>query len=131
MMTGQRAAYGATANRFAACFSGDAPVIVFDQGGLGDALRDATQRKSRGESFFVRAILPREETVRVDAVLPSILTSLTAYDDRRAALEMAGAGTLQVSNAPLRNALVYNAGVLRAINGLLRISDGLIVSSES
>lgn len=131
MMSGQRTAYGATASRFAECFDENEPVIVFDHTGAGEALRDAAQRKARQESFFVRALLPREEYLRIDAVVPSMLKSISDHDERRIALEMAGAGTLLVSNAPLRNAAMYDPGVLRIVNGLLRLADGLVVSNES
>lgn len=131
MSTTGRAAYGPLAERYARCFSESYPVVVFDQAGAAEALLDCAARKFRNETFFVRAIVPREYTIRTDAVAPSILASFKSLEERRTALDQAFDGTLQTNNQLLRDIGVYPPAALRLMQGAIRLSDGLVASSES
>jgi hypothetical protein len=128
-----RAAYGTIAERCAACFSPEDPVVVFDHTGAAEALRDAAGRASRGEHFFTRPMFAREYTLRADAILPSILTSMTSVDDRRSAFELACSGHLQIgtNNQPLAQVQIYTPATIRLSKAVLDLADAIVVSSQS
>jgi hypothetical protein len=127
----QRAAYGPLAERFARALSPSDPAIVFDPSGIAEAVRDCAARRFRNETFYVRAVLQREYAARVDAILPSIVSSFSSTDERRFALEQAFGGTLQVNNQPIGAMTVYSSPALRLMQAAVRLSDGLIVSSAA
>lgn len=123
--------YGPLAQRFSGSFAPEDPIIVFDHLGVAEALRDCVARRFKGESFFVRAIVQRDYAGRVDAVMPNILRSLSALDDRRIALEQACAGSLQVNGRPLQSIQLYDAPAVRLMQAAIRLADALVVCTET
>lgn len=124
-------AYGPIARRVIGALDANDPVVLFDHMGSAEAVRDCAARKFRGESFFVRAILPREGTIRADAVAATILSTYASLDDRRVAFEQAFSGTLQVNNQLLRDIPAYTPQALRLAQAAFRLADGVLVSSEA
>lgn len=125
------AAYGPLAERFAASFSANDAVVVFDHIGAAEALRDCVARRFRNERFFVRAILQRDYSARVDAVAQSIVRSFSGLDDRRIALEQACSGTLQANGRQLNTIVMHDPNAIRLMQGAVRLADGLFVCSEA
>lgn len=125
------AAYGPVAERFASSFSADDPVIVFDQSGAAEALRDCVWRSFRGDRFFVRPLLQRVEAARADAVAAGVMHAFAGSDERRVAIAQAFDGTLQANGRALREMPAYSAGALRLMQSALRLSCGAAVSSHA
>ena len=110
----------------------DRPVIVFDHTTVAQALAECAARRARNESFFVRPVLPREKTLRADAVAASILQSMGTLDERRVAFEQAAAGVLPVNGGtPLHTLVAYAPHTIRLVQATLRLCDGLAVSSHA
>ena len=131
MTSPARAAYGPFASQFANALHNSAPVVVFDHVGIAEALRDCASRRFGDEPFLVRAVLQREYALRADALLPSILASVSGTDERRVAIEQAYDGTLGVNGRPIASIAVYEPHALRLMQAAVRLSDGLLVSSEA
>lgn len=126
-----RAAYGPLSERFSRGYAPDEPLVVLEHAGAAEALREIVARRFRGETVFVRAMLQRENSSRVDSVAPSVLATFEALDDRRVALDQACAGTLQANGRNLSTIPAYNGANLRLMQAALRLADGLVVSSQA
>lgn len=125
------AAFGTLAKRLVESLAPSDPVVVFDVTGAAEAVRECAARKFRGESFLVRALLPREWSIRADAVAGTILSAYATSDERRLAFEQAFAGVLQVNNQLLRDIPAYAAPQVRLMQAAVRLADGVLVSSEA
>lgn len=126
-----RKTHGLIAQRFASGFAVSDPVVVFDHTGVAEAFQDCMTRAFRGESFFVRAVLQSESSARVDSVAGSILSTFATLDERRIALEQACSGLLQANGRTLNTIPAYNPGSVRLMQAMLRLADGLVVSSQA
>src|SRR5579863_429555 len=63
--------------------------------------------------------------------MPAVLASLKTYDERRAALESACTGALNVNGQALGGLSVFGGGKMRIMQAAVRLADGLVVESES
>ena len=127
----KRVAYGPAATYFAQSIDANEPVVVFDHIGVPEAVRDCAIRRARNEVFAVRAILQRDYSTRVDAIMPKILSSYRSLDDRRSLIEAIDTGSLNIDGVPANTIPVYAASHLRLMQAAIRLADRLIVSSES
>lgn len=131
MSANARAAYGNLAERAAAAIAPDDPVIVFDDTGAAEALRDAVWRKFRNERFFVRPVIGREFAKRADAVAADIMRSFPDLDHYRVAAAQAFDGTVRANGRTLRERPAYNAGALRLMQAVVNLSDGIATTSHA
>lgn len=131
MSSSGRAAYGALAERFAASIKPQDSVVVFDASGAAEALRDCVSRRFRGESFYVRAILQRDESARAESVFPSIAATFAELEERRVAFDQASSGILQANGRALNTIPAYDNAALRLMQASLRLADGLLASSQA
>lgn len=131
MLSPRRCAFGLLAQRFASSFSSDKSVVVFDPTAAGEALVECARRRTNNETFRVRPILQSETAARLDFIAPHILQSFASIDEQRAAFGGAAQGLLNVNGTTLGRIGIYDPGVLRAMRACVRLSDGLLVSSEA